>query len=64
MAKEKDKRTNNDLQNITHKITDRVTRTPLKTGDELRCSGRVSQFIYISFRIILIIYISYLIPIN
>ena len=29
------KRTNNDLQNITHKTKDRVTRTPLITGDEL-----------------------------
>ena len=27
----------------TYKIKDRVTRTPLKTGDELRCSGRVSS---------------------
>ena len=27
----------------THKTKDRVTRTPLKTGDELRCSGRVSS---------------------
>jgi hypothetical protein len=35
------KRTNNDLQNITHKTKDRVTRTPLKTEGELRCSGRV-----------------------
>jgi hypothetical protein len=34
--KKKDKRTNNDLQNITHKTTDRVTRTPLKTGGELK----------------------------
>ena len=25
----------------THKTKDRVTRTPLKTGDELRCSGTV-----------------------
>jgi len=25
------KRTNNDLQNITYKTKDRVTRTPLKT---------------------------------
>ena len=25
----------------THKTKDRVTRTPLKTGDELWCSGRV-----------------------
>ena len=29
------KRTKNDLQN-THKTKDRVTRTPLKTGGELR----------------------------
>ena len=28
----------------THKTKDRVTRTPLKTGGELRCSGRVSSF--------------------
>ena len=34
--KKKDKRTNNDLQNITHKTKDRVTRSPLKTGGELR----------------------------
>jgi hypothetical protein len=27
----------------THKIKDRVTRTSLKTGDELGCSGRVSN---------------------
>jgi hypothetical protein len=37
----KRKRTNNDLQNIHIKTKDRVTRTPLKTGDELGCSGRV-----------------------
>ena len=30
--KKTDKRTNNDLQNITHKTKDRVTRAPLKTG--------------------------------
>ena len=24
----------------THKTKDQVTRTPLKTGGELRCSGR------------------------
>jgi hypothetical protein len=29
------KRTNNDLQSITHKTKDLVTRTPLKTGCEL-----------------------------
>jgi len=39
--KKKYKRTNNDIQNITNKTKDRVTRTPLKTGSELRCSGRV-----------------------
>jgi hypothetical protein len=27
----------------TYKSKDRVTRTPLKTGSELRCSGRVSS---------------------
>ena len=30
----KTKRKNNDLQNITYKIKDRVTRTPLKTGGD------------------------------
>ena len=35
--KKKYKRTNNDLQNITHKTTDRVTRTPLKTGVNSKC---------------------------
>jgi hypothetical protein len=34
------KRTTNDLQN-THKTKDRVTQIPLKTRDELKCSGRV-----------------------
>ena len=41
--RKKDKRTNNDLQNITHKTKDRVTRTPLKTGGGLMFSGRVSS---------------------
>jgi hypothetical protein len=27
----------------THKTKDQVTRTPLKTRDELRCSGRVGS---------------------
>jgi hypothetical protein len=27
----------------TYKTKDRVTRTPLKTGGELRCPGRVSS---------------------
>ena len=35
------KRTNNDLKKHTHKTKDRVIRTPLKTGGELGCSGRV-----------------------
>ena len=30
--KKQDKRTNNDLQNITHKTKDWATQTPLKTG--------------------------------
>jgi hypothetical protein len=38
-----DKSANNDLQNITHKTKDRVTWTPLKTGAELRCPGRVGS---------------------
>ena len=41
--KKKHKRTNNDLQNTTQKANDRVTRTPLKTGGELECCGRVSS---------------------
>jgi hypothetical protein len=43
-AMTKRKRTNNDLQNIIQKATDRATRTPLKTKVELRCSGRVSSY--------------------
>ena len=39
--KKRDRRPNNNLQNTTQKTKDRVTRTPLKTGGELRCSGRV-----------------------
>ena len=31
------------IYNHTHKTKDRVTRTQLKTGDELRCSGRISS---------------------
>jgi hypothetical protein len=33
--KKKDKRTNNDLQNTTHKTKDRALRIPVKTGREL-----------------------------
>jgi hypothetical protein len=32
----------------TYKTRDRVTQTPLKTGDELRCSGRVGSSFYTS----------------
>jgi hypothetical protein len=35
--------TNNDLQNITQKTEDWAAQTTLKTGGELRCSGRVSS---------------------
>jgi len=31
------------LQNTTQKTNDWATRTPLKIGDELRCSGRVGS---------------------
>ena len=43
VQKKLDKSTNNDLQSITHKTKDRVTRTSLKTGDKLNCSGRVDS---------------------
>jgi hypothetical protein len=39
--RQNEKKTNNDLQNITQKNKDQATRTLLKTGSELRCSGRV-----------------------
>jgi hypothetical protein len=38
--KKKDKRTNNDLQDIHIKLRSSNTN-PTKNGDELRCSGRV-----------------------
>ena len=41
--RKKDKRTNNDLQNIAHKTKDRATRSPLKASCELMCSGRVGS---------------------
>ena len=41
--KRKNKRTTNDLQNFTLETKDRVTRTPLKTGGELMCSGRLNS---------------------
>ena len=36
----KDERANNGVLNPTKKTNDRVTRISLKTGAELRCSGR------------------------
>ena len=42
------KRTNNDLKQHTHNTRDRITRTQLKTGDELRCSGKVGRCCSIS----------------
>jgi len=48
MAEENDIKTNNDVQNITHKTEDRVTLTPLKTGGELMCSGMVSSDVCLS----------------
>ena len=41
--KKKDKRANNGIQSITHNIKDPISRIPLKTGGELRFSGRVSS---------------------
>ena len=38
-------RMSNDLQNTTEKTKDRATRTPLKTGGDLMCSGRVNWFL-------------------
>ena len=37
----KRKRTNKNLQNTTQKTKARPTRIPLKSGGELKCSGRV-----------------------
>jgi hypothetical protein len=39
----KDKRTNNDLENITQKTKHRATRTSIKTGGERMYTGRVGS---------------------
>ena len=39
----KDKKTNNDLQDITQKNKYRISRTPLNIGSEFRCFGRVGS---------------------
>ena len=43
MAKRKGTKDKQWSTKHTYKIKDRVTRTPLKTGGELRCSGRISS---------------------
>ena len=45
---EKDKRANNDLQRTIQKTKHRATRTPLKTGSELRGYRSVSSSCYTS----------------
>jgi len=42
-TKEKGQKDKQRSTKHTYKTKDRVTRTPLKTGAELRCSGRVSS---------------------
>jgi hypothetical protein len=51
MAKEKVQKDKQQSAKHTHKTKDRVTQTPLKTGGELRCSGRVN-FITIIFYLV------------
>jgi hypothetical protein len=41
--KEKGQKDKQQSTKHTYKTKDQVTRTPLKTGGELRCSGRVSS---------------------
>jgi len=41
-TKEKGQKDKQQSTKHTHKTKDQVTRTPLKTGGELRCSGRES----------------------
>jgi len=43
MAKRKRTKGQTTIYKTTHKTTDRVTRTPLKTGSELRCFERGSS---------------------
>ena len=44
LPKEKVQKNKQRSTKHTYKTKDRVTRTPLKTGGEFRCSGRVSSF--------------------
>jgi len=43
MVKEKGQKDKQRSTKHTHKTKDQVTRTPLRPGGELRCSGRVSS---------------------
>ena len=43
MPKEKGQKKKQRSAKHTRKTEERVTRTPLKPGDELRCSGRVNS---------------------
>jgi len=43
MAKRKSTKGQTTIDKHTYKTKDGVTRTPLKTGDELMCSGRVGS---------------------
>ena len=43
MAKRKGQKDKQRSTKHTYKTKDRVTRTPIKTGGELRCSGRVGS---------------------
>jgi hypothetical protein len=43
MAKRKSTKGQTKIYKHTHKTTDRVTRTPLKTEGERMCSGRVGS---------------------
>ena len=46
MAKRKSTKGQQRSTKHTYKTKDRVTRTPLKTGGELRCSGRVGSIVW------------------
>jgi len=45
MAKRKSTKGKQRCTKHTYKTKDRVTRTPLKSGGELMCSGRVSSYL-------------------
>ena len=47
-SKEKVQKDKQRTRKHTYKTKDRVTRTPLKTGGELMCSGRVSSSCFTS----------------